>query len=140
MKEIETSEMSNEELASLHAELVEAKREIEGKLNPIKVALLRRMDETGGDALPVEGFNVSRKMTWQYDPKSLMAALYGEVRLISDEELAKLIKQIPPMMKVDGTTARSLISKYGLGSKVHEAIEKNRDGKSVILKVERSDQ
>ena len=29
MKEIETSEMSNEELASLHAELVEAKREIE---------------------------------------------------------------------------------------------------------------
>ena len=61
MKEIE--KMTNEELASLHAELVEAKREIEGKLNPIKVALLRRMDETGGDALPVEGFNVSRKMT-----------------------------------------------------------------------------
>lgn len=140
MKEIETSEMSNEELASLHAELVEAKREIEGKLNPIKVALLRRMDETGGDALPVEGFNVSRKMTWQYDPKSLMASLYGEDRLISDEELAKLIKQIPAMMKVDGMTARSLVNKYGLGSKVHEAIERNRDGKSVILKVERSDQ
>ena len=120
--------MSNEELASLHAELVEAKREIEGKLNPIKVALLRRMDETGGDALPVEGFNVSRKMTWQYDPKSLMASLYGEDRLISDEELAKLIKQIPAMMKVDGMTARSLVNKYGLGSKVHEAIERNRNG------------
>ena len=128
---------SNEQLANIVHKLTEEKNKLDAELKTIKLAILKRMSDNNSNALPTQGFKVSRKVTkYDYDIDNLSAEL-GEI--LTPDELNRIFIDVPSYRKVDGVQVRSILSQYGEDSDVGKIIYNNRGGMNPVLTIKKLD-
>tara|TARA_X000001388_G_scaffold77421_1_gene78160 strand:+ start:1082 stop:1492 length:411 start_codon:yes stop_codon:yes gene_type:complete len=128
---------SNEQLARIVHKLTEEKNKLDAELKTIKLAILKRMSDNNSNALPTQGFKVSRKVTkYDYDIDNLYAEL-GEI--LTPDELNRIFIDVPSYRKVDGVQVRSILSQYGEDSDVGKIIYNNRGGMNPVLTIKKLD-
>jgi hypothetical protein len=128
---------SNEQLASIVHKLTEEKNKLDVELKKIKLAILKRMSDNNSNALPTQGFKVSRKITkYDYDINNLYSEL-GEI--LTPDELSRIFVDVPSYRKVDGVQVRSIVSQYGEDSDVAKIIYNNRGSMNPVLTIKKLD-
>lgn len=130
--------LTNEELANAVDSLSNQKKSIEDNIFDLKREILKRMTGQNSNALPTQGYTVSRKITkYTYNTDNLYAEL-GE--LLTPEELSAVFVEVPTYKKVDGVKLRSLMSQHGQESNLTKIILSNRDGANPVLQIKKTEE
>ncbi len=131
------NELTNEQLAKKRDDLGQLKKKLLDDIKSVDLVILQRMNDNNSNALPTQGYKVSRKITkYDYDIDTLYAQL-GEI--LTPDELNRIFIDVPSYRKVDGTQVRSIMSQYGDDSEIASIILANRGNMNPVLTIKKLD-